>query len=192
MSDEFDEARDEVRRAWEAENERRRQTWRAKIVPPRYVDACLAEVHEQVREQLTDWVMAESSTNVVLMGPVGVGKTFAAIATAYGRWLRGESVVYTSSPEMLDDLRPRNDGDPRTYSECDVLVLDDLGRAKSSDWTHERQWSILDRRSSFQRPTIATTNARDLDGILDEASVSRLLDGALVLRMNGRDRRVAR
>src|SRR5262249_51929228 len=52
-----------------------------------------------------------------------------------------------SERELLDDL----DGAP-------VLVLDDLGAERATDWAVERLFGLLNRRHDWRRPTVLTSN----------------------------------
>jgi DNA replication protein DnaC len=192
VTDEFGEAREEVEAFFARSRMYRELRWRDSIVPPRFTEATLADVPERWREPLTDWVAEQRRTNVIILGPVGVGKTHAAIAAARGRWTLDESVLFTTQMRMLNELRPPLSVPIDVFIEPDVLILDDLGRAKASEWTHEQVWFVLDERGTQMKPTIITTNADDLAHVLREASLSRLLDGALMIEMTGADRRLTR
>lgn len=45
-------------------------------------------------------------------------------------------------------------------SRCSLLVLDDLGAAKASDWTEEITYRLVNRRYNHMLPTLITTNLR--------------------------------
>jgi DNA replication protein DnaC len=72
-----------------------------------------------------------------------------------------------------------------------LLVLDDLGAEKGTDWTRERLYSLINARYNDLAPTLVTTNIDP--GLFDERIASRLLDkktGAVVTFV-GKDRRAA-
>ncbi len=95
--------------------------------------------------------------------------------------------------ELLDELRPG--GNPAALQEAldtEILVLDDLGADRATDWTTERLYRIINRRWMEQRPIVATTNleTKDLRESLGERCYSRLVgDGAVCVRLGGEDRR---
>src|SRR6185369_11895426 len=67
----------------------------------------------------------------------------------------------------------RNSYDPETRTtelqvlapvvEADVLVLDDLGAWKMTDWMNDTLFYILNSRYLAKRPTLITTNFQDVD-----------------------------
>lgn len=74
-----------------------------------------------------------------------------------------------------------------------VLVLDDLGREKVSDWTGETIYALVNRRYESLLPTIVTTN---LTGAELAASpywpvMSRLAENGALIRIDAPDRRLA-
>lgn len=143
--------------------------WAAQV-PPMYQDARLSDLDERQR---IEW--KAESLNLVLAGPVGTGKTHAAYAlgnafSAEGRWVQATTVV-----DLLAALRP--DGDPslgRAVRECGVLILDDLGASKASDFAVEQMTALLDLRVREGRYTIVTTNVPE--GDLEAAWGGRFMD----------------
>jgi DNA replication protein DnaC len=127
---------------------------------------------------------------LTLGGPAGVGKTFAAISIVW-EWLENDrgSVRYYQVPYLLDQLRRGyNVADGRAsdnvynlldvVSQCGLLVLDDLGMQKASDWATEKLDEIADIRYLHHQPMVVTTNV----GIdkHPERIADRLLEGVCV------------
>ena len=69
-----------------------------------------------------------------------------------------------------------------------LLILDDLGREKTTDWTRDVLYDLINYRYSHRLPTIFTTN-EDLGGY-DEAIASRVMSGVVAV-FRGPDRRIA-
>lgn len=183
------------------------QLWR-EAIPSRFVHAELGHLADQppkVRDGLADWALNPRGRNVLLWGPVGCGKTHAAVAACRAaHWDRSQELLFKPVVELLDDLRP--DGVPCAMAEArdaDVLILDDLGGEKPSDWTAERLYAVVNRRWLEERPVVGTTNlpltyrstpegytGPVLEDVLGARTFSRLVgNGAVVLRMGGPDRR---
>lgn len=180
----------------------RAERW-ARIVPAKFADATLADfAGRPFHDDVADWSRSPRGRNLVLLGPVGVGKTRLAIAACRDANDRGIDVRYYLTAEALDLLRPGGpDGALDALAHADRLILDDLGSERPTDWTAERLGILLDRRWRDERPTIVTTNlataANDESNALLAAvgprSYSRLVgDDALAIRLSGDDRRRTR
>lgn len=155
------------------------------------------EVAEWVRSHVEDPARLPL---LLIAGRVGVGKTHqaygalrqCAIGTAQAnrrcRWR------FVTHPQLNDQTRPKPDQshayalDP--YLEADLLVLDDLGAGKQSEWTGDALCRLVDHRWSSRLPTIFTTNVApsQLTTAVDERVVSRLATATFVF-IAGPDRR---
>lgn len=177
--------------------ERRARTWEANV-PSRFHAAQLADLADtqpaEVTERLTDWAERPAARNLVLLGAVGVGKTHAAVAACRAaHFARGYDVAFLPVVELLDMLRP---GGPEhalpDLVGVDLLIVDDLGMERPTEWTAERMYALLNRRWLEQRPTVATTNLGppELQAALGERLFSRVVGSdAVVLGLGGDDRR---
>lgn len=183
------------------------QMWR-EAIPSRFLHAelgHLTEVPPKVRADLEDWAARPRGRNLLLWGSVGVGKTYAAVAACRAaHFERSQEVMFKPVVELLDELRP--DGLPCAMAEArdtDVLLLDDLGGERPTDWTAERLYAVINRRWLEERPVVGTTNlpltdkvapegytGPVLEDVLGARTFSRLVgNGAVVRRMAGPDRR---
>lgn len=175
---------------------KREATWQ-RAIPNRFQWATLADFTDQdadVRDGLHDWAIKPDGRNLVLLGPVGVGKTHAAVAaTRPAHFDHGTDVRFLPVVELLDLLRPGGpEGALYDLADTDLLVLDDLGSERPTEWTAERLYALINRRWLEERPTVCTTNLEPdpLREALGERVFSRLVgNGAVVLRLAGHDRR---
>lgn len=168
-------------------------------IPWRFREVKLEQLDDDVMVEIRAWTDDRlgggvPTANLVLLGPVGTGKTHTGIAALqYLASYRGCSFAFFPVVELLDALRPGGDGDALLERLCSVrvLLLDDLGAEKGSEWTTERLYLLVNRRWLEGRPTIVTTNlpADELESALDPRLYSRLVDGAHALRLTGADRR---
>lgn len=173
----------------------------ALVLPQRFLAA------EADNPQVLAWVEKfrtdpTTTPSLLLLGPVGVGKTHqafgalrAAVLATAARPARMMWRVITH-PEFNAAMRPQSDdGHLRALDEyiaADLLVLDDLGSGKATDWTADTLYRLIDARWANQRPTIATSNLapETLRTTIGDRIVSRLADG-IVVPLKGGDRRRA-
>lgn len=141
----------------------------------------------------------------LLYGEVGRGKTDLACSVALAAV--GERVAsrFCGDAEMLALCREAMDDASDSEAACvgrlcsvGLLVIDDLGKARYTDWGLDVLWRVVDGRYRERRPTVVTSNldpaglGRFLGGgTLAQAVVSRLSEG-LGVRLDGPDRRLSR
>lgn len=139
----------------------------------------------------------KSGANLVLFGPVGSGKTGIAVGCLKRLWTLGvNDLAFASAPDMIEGLRPDGKARLHDFQDPRVLVLDDLGSTRCTEWERDRIYAILQARYAYQRPTIVTTNVA-IDDLADpdalgERTVSRLIDGATIVTIAGLDLRAPR
>ena len=131
---------------------------------------------------------------VVLVGGCGTGKTHAAIATlrrfaaengsrrSFRMWQETDLLRLISSASGFDGTR---DEIHRQVFSVDLLVYDDLGASRSTDFTAEQRASILTGRIDGGKWTIITTNLsqREIAERISERLASRL-ETALTISTN--------
>ena len=125
---------------------------------------------------------------LLLEGGYGCGKTHLAAAVGNYRLEQGDTVLFITSPDLLDHLRgtygPNSEiGYDEMFDRvrnAPLLILDDLGVENPSQRAQEKLFQLLNYRYSRQMPTVITTNA-DLD-MLDPRVRSRLLDENMIHR----------
>ena len=144
-----------------------------------------------------DALVAGERWIVVLRGGTGRGKTRLA-RVAGVRWLdeRGTWPAFANVPDLLDRLRDCFERDATStlsallerYTSAALLILDDLGAERGTEWAREQLYKLIDARSRAELPLIVTSNTRHSAEAaeLGERIVSRLAPGEIVIR-NGRD-----
>jgi len=103
---------------------------------------------------------------LVLKGGYGCGKTHLAAAIANACVERGQPVLFTTVPDLLDHLRATfAPSSPTSYDArfeeirtAPILILDDLGTESSTPWALEKLFQILNYRYNARLPTVITTN----------------------------------
>lgn len=137
-----------------------------------------------------------------LSGSAGTGKTH--LLSAIGIWYLQhtiKSVSFITVPELLLDIKDTFHMDLVErdifdhYTNVNVLLLDDLGAEKSSDWVIQCLYIIIDRRyrnMDQEQATIITSNLSlsELSDRLHRRLASRIRGMCLGFKMNGPDRRL--
>ena len=147
-------------------------------IPRRYQHCDFAN-YTAYNEQLTKALqhatrLAESfpvtEKGLFLQGPPGVGKKPLAVAVLRQViTTRGARGLFYDTRDLLRVIRSTYDPVNRTAEmdvlrpviECDLLVLDDLGAEKTSEWVEETLNLIVNSRYSQRRTTIFTSNYDD-------------------------------
>ena len=196
-------------------------------VPPRFVDRRLGtfaggKITGGPRALTACRGLVDTPAGLILTGPTGVGKTHLVAGILAARaeaWLAkypspavdladGRVAVrppfsdrFANVAELLDRINVwyRGDADDPLpeLARADLLILDDLGREKSTERTAERLYVLVNRRYEARLPTVATTNydVADLCGRGYDVIVSRILeDGGHVVKLGkvAEDQRMAR
>jgi DNA replication protein DnaC len=148
----------------------------------------------------------EGGSNLYIWGKsTGCGKTswackimshyFRKIAFSSG--LENEG-LYIYLPVFLDDLRNAFDEkDPdfevelEMVKRCKLLIIDDIGSEKLTEWVRERIVSIIHTRVSNGLSTIYTSNLSpdELKEEMGDRISSRILGGSKIVEIKGADRR---
>ncbi len=172
--------------------------------PPRFRDAeaTLPKVRAWADRARTD---PASAGAMLLTGPTGTGKTHEAYGAlrhiAAGGPDRFE-LVAVNSADMYGSLRPSHvtgasERELGRLSKVQYLYLDDFGTSKTSEWTEEITYRLINYRYNHCLPTIIASNlpARDTDGpdltdFVGDRVASRLAEMVTALvPMIGDDRR---
>ena len=125
-----------------------------------------------------------NSPSLLMHGKTGLGKTHLSLAIVNGVLDKGYGVVYAPAQTLLDKLEKerfgRSEGDSDTFallSECDLLVIDDLGAEFRTTFTGAAIGNLLNNRVLSGKPTIISTNltAAELNDAYGERVMSRIL-----------------
>lgn len=113
---------------------------------------------------------------LLLYGDVGTGKSFMASCIANLLLNKGFSVNWTTTLEFVDKGCFFNAADYNFYIESitvpDLLIIDDLGAERNTDFAVERVQEMIDRRSASGKPMIITTNL-DINMMMTEQNIAR-------------------
>ncbi len=146
------------------------------LIPPRYADCTLDSykasgdlflAFNAARRFVDIYPGENDGTGLLFTGSVGLGKTHLAVAILQKLTLeKGVPALFCDYRELLKQITNSYNSRVETTElevlkpifETEVLVLDELGAAKPTDWVWDTVALILNTRYNDRRTTIITTN----------------------------------
>lgn len=144
---------------------------------------------------LYDYTFANDN-GLLLFGDVGTGKSFFAGCIANALLDRDVPVLMTNFPTILNRLTGMFSEDKAdfiaSFDEYDLLIIDDLGVERSTEYAMEQMFFVIDSRYRSCRPMIITTNLKldELKNPLDLAHAriyDRILDRCAPILFAGKN-----
>ena len=122
-------------------------------------------VMEKARAYVDHWPEAfKRNIGLLLFGDVGTGKSFAAGCIANALLDQDVPVLMTNFPTILSRLSGMFGEDKTAFldslGEYDLLIIDDLGVERNTEYATEQMFSIVDSRYRSGKPLIVTTNLK--------------------------------
>lgn len=105
--------------------------------------------------------MKSTNQGLLLHGPVGTGKSFAAACIANELLSKGVSVVMTSFVKLIERFSGFDDDTQYLIdllNKASLLIIDDLGAERATDFSLEKVYNVIDSRYRAKLPMILTTN----------------------------------
>lgn len=177
-------------------------------VPPAFADAVVTDpVIEAwvsdlvgIAESHPEWgpsPVISRGPSLLLLGDVGTGKTWAAYGAVKALAQSGARCRWEVHTEaaLHGLLRPRPGVDTEEelgrLQKLGVLVIDDLGAAKDTDYSAEMIFRLVNFRYEWTKPTIITSNLlpKQLPQFLGVRLASRLRAMCTTVTFKGQDRR---
>jgi DNA replication protein DnaC len=136
-------------------------------------------------------VTGAPARSLVILGGTGTGKTWTACAIARALLIEDTiPVTVVTVEEFLCSLRPASSGldvDMLQFTLAPVLVLDDLGMERLTEWGETQLHRLAHERSHNDRPMIITSNLTGpkIRERYDQRTVERLFAGAELIEIAG-------
>lgn len=106
-----------------------------------------------------------NSGNLLFVGGTGLGKTFLSACIARAVADRGYSVIYETASHLFGKLEQAKFGgseesraEAAKYTECDLLILDDLGTEMPGQFVTAALYSLVNDRLLAGKPMVVSTN----------------------------------
>jgi DNA replication protein DnaC len=190
----------ELRGEWEREHSQRLVASYSERLPARYRRYSLENlrVHPGNRAAVDAAANLAVGSNVYVWGPAGNGKTHLAVATGLRLAGEGRRVAFWGVVELFNRTRASFGGGERPNIENpEVLILDDLGKVKPTEFVYEVFYGALEYRWANELTTIFTANHRPSaaaahltgDNEAAAAVLSRMASG-VVVEVKGADERL--
>lgn len=144
--------------------------------------------------------MKKENIGLILMGPVGTGKSFMAGCIANALIDQGERVMMTNFSRIFNELtnyQADKNQIVQNLVDYPLLIIDDLGIERHSEFALEQVYNIIDSRYCKMKPLIITTNLSLADmkrkgmDVAYERIYSRILEMCSPVSCCGEDKREA-
>ena len=157
--------------------------------------------NEQITKAMKRYVenfpeLKKQGKGLLLYGNVGRGKTYAACEVANDLIDKGYSVLVTNFSRILNTLQGSFDKQDYidSLNDFSLLVIDDLGIERSTEYAKEQVYNIIDSRYRLGLPMIITTNL-SIDKIKNPADIEngriydRIIERCFPIEVKGQNRR---
>ena len=136
------------------------------------------------------------ATGLLLWGDVGTGKSYIAGCIANALLDKGVPVLMTNFARLLNRLTDFQAGDRNAYiddlNRFQLLIIDDLGVERNSEFAREQVFSVIDSRYRSQLPMIVTTNLtlnelKHPEDLARARIYDRVMERCIPIRVNGQN-----
>jgi len=134
-------------------------------------DRSLAAAHLMARRFVEGYPATTGGRGLLLTGSIGVGKTHLAVGVLHSLIVeKGVEGLFCDYRELLKEIQHSWNAQVATTEmeilrpvfDAEVLVLDELGAARPTDWVWDMVALVLNTRYNDKRTTLITTNYADL------------------------------
>ncbi len=155
---------------------------------------------QMAKRYVENWnQVREKNLGLLLWGDVGTGKSFVAACIANALLEQGVPVLMTNFSKILNQMGALYSEERYQYiasfSHFPLLILDDLGIERSTEYAMEQVYAVIDERYKSGLPVIITSNLM-INEIRNPADVahariySRVLEMCTPVHVKGMDRRI--
>jgi DNA replication protein DnaC len=159
-------------------------------------EATRVNFDRQVWDELCSLRFVDAGHNALILGPVGVGKTFMATALGHAAVRRRYTVIFSRTDVLLKRLRASrldnsHDGEIRKLIRVDLLLLDDFALQPLDPLDTADIYELIVERHRAAS-TVVTSNREPIewlaqmsDALLAQSAIDRLQSAAYELVLDG-------
>lgn len=165
------------------ERQQKKMRWLAKIgdagIPERFktrtLETYIVDANNNKQQRIYDFCkdyaenfdsVRKTGRSFLMLGTVGTGKTHLSIGVALAVMINGNSAVFTSASKIfraIKDTYSKSSYQKESevmaiYTQCDLLIIDEVGVQRGSDFEKEAFFDVINERYENMRPTIILSN----------------------------------
>lgn len=123
------------------------------------------DAFENAKKYTSKLINEKTTKGLFITGTYGVGKTYLASCIANELIKNKNTVLFGTLIQLLDFIKDTYKDNEisdkeylNLYSSVDLLIIDDLGKEKPTDWVIEKLFLIVNNRYNNYLPIVITTN----------------------------------
>ena len=151
-----------------------------------------------IKEMLLDFTKHNKPINIFISGKTGNGKTYLSRFIGQNLLNSHKTVIYITVNDLMNVVFKNMNSDNKKDSvlldyitDCDMLILDDLGKENVTDFSIRYIYNLIDNRLNNQKSTIVCSqhNFAEISDFYDEGLTTRLCNYFYPIRLDGKDLR---
>ena len=151
-----------------------------------------------IKEMILEHNKLNKPINIYISGTTGTGKTFLSRFIGQSLLNNHKTVIYITANDLMNAVFSNISNDKTKENilldyidECDVLILDDLGKENVNDFSIRYIYNLIDTRLNNKQSTIVCTqhNLSEISEIYEEGLTPRLYNYFFPIRLAGKDLR---
>lgn len=161
------------------------------LIPKKYQEAEFSKIPKNIRTKLSSL----KDKGLYMWGSCGTGKTYICYAIFKEGRAKGMDIMIKNFPMFLSQIKGKdniNDEVRDLASYKGVLILDDVGAEKMTEWVSEAMYIIINTRYENCLPTILASNLslEDIGETVGDRIPSRITEMCHIEKIGGDDKRL--